>query len=274
MRYGLIGYGSMGSAVTLALLGDGSLREQDIVVYNRTPARLEGLKRDHPGVAIASSPAEAARKADAVFVCVHSHSVPEVVDEIREALTANTHLLVLNGGVRIDDLARYHDGPISKVIPSITLATGRGIILMTHGAAVPVERARSLEALFSRSSRVMVVPEEQLEAATDLTSCGPGLLAEMMAEFARTGARAGGLEFREAMDMVAETMLGTALMLAGGTTPSELKCRVATRGGITEQGIAVLENELPPTFERMFEATRRKRETVRASLDSEPGRGR
>jgi len=260
MRCGFIGYGNMGGAVVRALLADGSLQERDVAVYNRTPGRLQGLRSQHPGVRITESMCEAASDVDAVFICVHTPAVPEVLSEIRGAMDPGTHLVTINGGIGIAEVQAACDGPVSKVIPSITIETGRGYTLVTHGSKVSVAQARVLESLFSRSSKVKVLSEDELGIATDLTSCGPGLMTEMIAQFARSGAKVGGIDDREALAMAAETMLGTALLLADGrSSPRTLEEQVATKGGITEQGLKVLESELPPTFDRMFEATMLKR---------------
>jgi pyrroline-5-carboxylate reductase len=114
---------------------------------------------------------------------------------------------------------------------------------------------------------VKVLPEEKLGIATDLTSCGPGFMAEMIAQFALSGAKAGSIDDHEAIEMATETMLGTALMMADGrSSPDALAERVATKGGITEQGLLVLERDLPRVFDQMFEATRRKRGSVRTAM--------
>ncbi|MDW5562669.1 MAG: pyrroline-5-carboxylate reductase dimerization domain-containing protein [Methanomassiliicoccus sp.] len=276
MRCGFIGYGNMGSAVVNALLHDGSLKECEVKVYNRTAGRLDGLRSEFPGVSIAASMGEAVQGVDAAFICVHSPIVPQVLAEVRESLVRGVHLITINGGVWINDLEAEYGGPVSKVIPSVTIETGRGFTLISHGRKVSTAQANALESLFSRSSRVKVLPEDQFGICTDLTSCGPGLLAMMMDQLAASGARSGSIDPREAMDMVAETMLGTALVLADrGRSPAMLVERVATRGGITEQGLRVLESELPGTFDRMFAATRRKRAEVTrpiADTDSDEGK--
>jgi pyrroline-5-carboxylate reductase len=67
--------------------------------------------------------------------------------------------------------------------------------------------------------------------------------------------------------LVVETLLGTALTLSSGAFSfDEMKSRVATKGGITEQGLAVLDQEMPRVFDQVLEATRSKHETVKAAL--------
>lgn len=271
MRCGFIGYGNMGGAVVRALLRDGSLKESDVIVYNRTAARLESLTTCFPQVRIAGSMREAASDVDALFICVHTPVVPEVLAEVAGSMAPGTHMVTINGGVGIADIESSNGGAVSKVIPSISIEVGRGFTLVSHGSKVSGAQATTLESLFSRSGKVKVLPEGKLGIATDLTSCGPGLMAEMIAQFALSGARAGGIGDNDAIEMAAETMLGTALMLADGRlSPGVLAERVATKGGITEQGLLVLERELPEVLDRMFEATGRKRESVKAAMTGMP----
>jgi len=83
----------------------------------------------------------------------------------------------------------------------------------------------------------------------------------LMEAFARSGARSSRLSLEEVKEIVIETLLGTAITLATGTDSTRgLMEKVATRGGMTEKGLEVLEMELPATFDRMFEATRAARD--------------
>ena len=155
---------------------------------------------------------------DVLFICVHTPAVPEVLAEVREFLLPAVHLVTINGGIGISHFESVHDGAVSKVIPSITIGTGRGVTLVSHGRKVTATAAERLEALFASAGKVMVLPEDRLGTATDITSCGPGLIASMIAQFALSGARAGNIDPQEAMAMAAETMMGTALMLADHRT--------------------------------------------------------
>jgi pyrroline-5-carboxylate reductase len=47
----------------------------------------------------------------------------------------------------------------------------------------------------------------------------------------------------------------------------EMVQRVATRGGITEEGVKVFRRRLPETFDEMFEATLNKRIIVKANVE-------
>jgi len=255
-RYGFIGYGNMGRAVVLSLLRDRSLVPDHVTVFNRTSDRLVELSETYPDLAIAACPSDVARASDVLFLCTDTSAVQGVMDEISSDLDMNTHLVTINGGVSIDEIEALYSGPVSKVIPTMIMSSGHGFTLIAHSSRVPLLMQEELQALFERSSKVKVLTESCLNDSTGLTSCAPGLMAMIVETFAQSGARSSGLSLEEVKEMVIETLLGTAITLATGTESIRgLMEKVATRGGMTEKGLEVLEMELPATFDRMFEAT-------------------
>lgn len=269
MRLGFIGYGNMGRIIVRSLLADGSVAPRQITVYNRTADKMGDLVREHPGVTIADTTSEVATVSDVVFICVRTGAVGAVLDSLAPELREGTHLVAINGGIQLKNLARGYGGPITKIIPSVTMEAGRGVTLVCHNDRVTAEMRRALETLFARSSIVKVIAEDQFEVAGDLTSCGPALMAEMMNKFAEAGARHGTLSYEESLKMVLETMVGTAALLADRKVPvEELEARVATKGGITEQGLKVLDSELPSVFDRMMAATLEKHEKVKREISA------
>ncbi len=98
--------------------------------------------------------------------------------------------------------------------------------------------------LMGRTGAVIRLDDEPLiEPAMALMSCGPAFMALVAESFADAGA-AHGLDPDAAMRMVVETMGGTAAWLAANDYAGpELRARVATPGGATEQGLLRLEDE-------------------------------
>jgi pyrroline-5-carboxylate reductase len=90
--------------------------------------------------------------------------------------------------------------------------------------------------------RVMELDEPLLEPAMALMSCGPAFMALVVQGLADAGER-HGLDTQTAARLVVETMAGTAAYLdANDLDAAELRHRVATPGGVTERGLAVLED--------------------------------
>jgi pyrroline-5-carboxylate reductase len=259
-RYGFIGYGNMGRAVLLSLLGNGYIAPDKVMVYNRTPDRLKELSASYPDVVIASDPSEIARASDVLFLCTDSSAVLGVLEDLSPYIDMRTHVVSINGGISIEEIEARHNGPVSRVIPTMIMTSGHGLTLITHGSRVPLAMQMDLQALFQRCSKVKVLAEDDLVRYTDLTSCAPGLLAMMVEAFVQAGARSSGLPLKEVQEVLLETLVGTASILAKGSESTHgLMEKVATKGGITEKGLRVLEMELPSTFDHMFEATRKAR---------------
>jgi pyrroline-5-carboxylate reductase len=265
-KSGFLGYGHMGSVMLKALLSAGALDPQQVVIFNRTREKLEELKAAFPAIQIAAAARDAAA-CPVVFLCVGTYAVRAVLDEIGPALAPETHLVSIAGGLEITSLERAHPGPITKIIPSMVAEVCDGVTLVCHNPQVTPEQRKRLEAMFAHIGAVSVIREEQFEVAADLTSCAPGLLAAVFDEMVRAAMRHGGLGYAEACAMLLPTVSGTAgLLRKNGEAFDALIARVATQGGSTEAGVAVLKDSLPGVFDRMIAATlerhvERKRKT-------------
>ena len=79
--------------------------------------------------------------------------------------------------------------------------------------------------------------------------------------------RHSGLDRSDAEEIVVRTVYGTAkLLLNGDLDFQKLIDRVATKGGITEEGVKVLETGLPSLFDQVFANTLAKHAKVKDML--------
>jgi len=263
LRLGFIGLGNMGAALAAGVLNSGAIPAEDVVLANRTLSKAEAFASRFPGARVVSRNKEAVT--DVVFVSVKADQMAGVLKEI--CPSPGSHIVVVNGGMSLARLEGICGGPVSKLIPSVTMELGRGASLLCHGGTVRPEQASYLEGLIGTCSKVHLIEEGQFDVATDLTSCGPALIAEIANQMASAGVRHGGIGQDEARQMVLETLIGTAMMLTEGRTSIEdLRSRVATKGGITEEGLKVLEERMPAVFDEVIERTRAKQELVRARI--------
>lgn len=69
------------------------------------------------------------------------------------------------------------------------------------------------------------------------------------------------------MDIIIPTCFGTAkLMEEHSVKPNDLISRVATKGGISEEGVKILDAELPGVFDELLNVTLGKRELTRKRI--------
>lgn len=260
-KVGFIGYGHMGSVMLRSLLATKAIAPEQVLISTRTANRLHSLKEDFPGIEVADSNSAVAKNSSMLFLCVGTSQVNPVLSEIVGVLSAATHLVIISGGLEISSVEQLFDGPITKLIPTIIAEVREGVTLICHNARVsPTENNRVGE-MFACIGKVRVIAEHQFEICADFTSCAPGLLACICDQFVLAGVKQGNIAYDDAAEMLLQTLYGTAkLLLQNKEDFGELLRRVATKGGATEGGAAVLESMLPAVFDSVFSVTLERHE--------------
>ena len=94
--------------------------------------------------------------------------------------------------------------------------------------------------LFGAIGSVRFVAEDRFCAATVLSAATPAFAAYFLEALVK-GGEAVGLGGEEALEMAVTAVEGMARLVIGGENVSGLRQRVATPGGITMEGLEVLE---------------------------------
>jgi pyrroline-5-carboxylate reductase len=88
--------------------------------------------------------------------------------------------------------------------------------------------------------------------------------------FAEAGSKHGNFTIEETEEMIVKTLYGTAkLLYEENMSFSEIISRVATKRGITEEGVKILKKEMPQTYNRIFKATLSKQRQLKAELNEQ-----
>ena len=252
MRIGFIGAGSMGSALARGL-------GEPAVVHDADHERAEALVAEIGG-SVAGSNSELAGQVDLVILC---HKPGQLAEVAADAAAAAKAVVSIVAATRIDDLERAYPGvPVYRFIPNLPVEVGRGVFCYAPGTHAGEGPESEVLRLFGRAGVVVALDEPLIEPAMAVMSCAPAFLALVVEAMAQAGAR-HGLPADQATRLVVETMAGTAAYLdANGLDAAELRNRVATPGGVTEQGLQALEDGgVPRAFDAavdlVVEATRR-----------------
>jgi len=270
--FGFIGYGNMGSTLIDGFLSSGALVPGDIMVSSRTEAGLSPLLEKWPETSITGDNRRVAQESRTLFICVKPLDVRPVLEEIKDVLSDDTHLVSIAACVTISNLETKFRGMITKVIPSVISQVKEGVSLFCHNSKVDKENAGQIERLFESIGKVVLIDEDQFEVAADLTSCAPGMIAAIFQNFVEAGLRHSRLSKELAQDMVISTLFGTAkLLMEQALGFPELLSRVATKGGITEEAAKVLNDGLPGLFDEVFSKTIGKHESVKSMVREQMG---
>ena len=254
MRVGIIGYGSMGKMLLWKFSEAGNIDKQDLFVSNRTESKLEEAKK----IAKIASNKELAASSDIVFVCVRPSDLKSVLEEIKDSINPDALLVSLNGSVSFDTIRKVIDIKTAKVIPSLTAEIGRSQTLVCFDERVTDKSL--LKDLLSSIGDVIELPEEEMGMGSELVSCMPGFIASIFDVICRSAEGHTSIPKEQIVKMVLSTMSATGdLMLQKGMSFEDVVTRVATKGGITEEGTKVVYEGFPETADLLFEKTLEKR---------------
>lgn len=255
MKIGVIGYGSMGKMLLWKFSGAGVSKE-DLYASNRT---LEKLKEAEE-IAVICSNKEAAAKSDIVFVCVRPVDLKDVITEISPVLKDDALLVTLNGSITFEMIEKITDRKIAKVIPSVTAEIDRSQTIVSYNGKVTVEDKERLLSLLNSFGDVIELPENEVGMGSELVSCMPGFIASVFDVICDSAGNHTQIPQDRIVEMVLKTMSATGdLMLKKEMSYKDTVTRVATKGGITEEGTKVIYEKFPQTADEMFEKTLEKR---------------
>jgi len=241
---GIIGLGNVGMAMARGWLGAPYL-ELELTVCDVDVARVAAaVEAGGSRVKVAASPSEAAQLSDAVIVAVKPKDLEGVLGGLAGVVGSGDIVISTAAGVELEEL-RSVLGPspsLYRIMPNLAVAVGQGAIALAPAAGSRPEEAQGVVQLLGLLGLVETLPEAQFNTATALGGSGPGFLA-LILEALEDGAVRMGMDRAIARRIARQMALGTAhILLPERGSSAELKDRVATPGGTTIAGLAVLED--------------------------------
>lgn len=255
-RIAIIGGGNIGEALLSGLLRS-DRQVKDIVVAERVLARARHLSEKYS--VLVTNVADAVENANFVVVAVKPSDVETVSDEISAAVAGDeadsvehVFVTVVAGVSTAYFEAKLPAGaPVIRVMPNAPIVVGAGVSAVAKGRFASPEQLKEVAALFGSVGGVLTVPEAQIDAVTAVSGSGPAYFF-LMVEAMVDAAVAVGLSRADAMDLVVQTIAGSAAMLLEevdehkesgdiDTTPARLRATVTSPAGTTAAGVAELE---------------------------------
>lgn len=246
----------MGKMLLWKFSQSGMIRKEDLFVSNRTADKL----KETADIAIASDNVTVAKNTDIVFVCVRPSDLKDVLVEIGPSIGDDTLLVTLNGSITFDMIGKVVEHKTAKVIPSLTAEINHSQTIVCYNERVTGEDKRQLVSLLQTIGDVIELPEDEVGMGSELVSCMPGFIASIFDVICGSAQKHTDIPQEQIVRMVLNTMEATGeLMLAKDMSFDETVARVATKGGITEEGTKVIYKHFPATADELFAKTLEKR---------------
>jgi len=265
MRLAIIGTGHLGGMLVRKFVETGAVDAKDILASNRTPEKADRLA-EATGIRVAANRI-AAELSDVIIICVRPMEVRDAIQDIEHLLTPEKLLISVAGDVSLGTLRTLCTARVARAFPSMASERLQGVTLLAFGDNATKADKHLTRGLFKALGDAIEVSEGNFEVLADLTSCAPGYFAAIMQEFVQAAVRRE-IPAELAERLVNRTLLGTALLLENESFQG-LITSVATKGGITEAGVKVIQAQAPGMFDQLFQATQAKHEQVKRRVNSQ-----
>jgi len=242
VRVAVLGAGKMGGILLQAFLKENLFAPEKIHATVGHAERALALSTQW-GVDVSTNNLEAARATDLILIGVKPFQVPELIAEIKPALTTGKTLVSFAASVKtraIEEAAGIEIAVV-RAMPNTPSALGAGVAALCRGRFVQDAQMELAQRLFETVGRTVLVDEKHMDAVTGLSGSGPAYLYIIIEALAEAGVKVG-LPRDIATQLAAQTAYGAAKMvLETGYHPALLKDAVTTPAGCTIDGILELE---------------------------------
>ncbi len=230
----IYGFGNMTSAMLEGWIASG-LQARDFTVFNPSAKPV-------PDGAILTSTIPT-RAFDVVVLGFKPHMLGDIAPAMQDCVGPQTLLLSVLAGVEVDDLAAAFPSAkaVLRLMPNLAVALGKSPNSLFANNIADDDKALATDLAQRLGSAEWIEDEAQFDLATALAGSGPGFVYRFIDALGAAGADLG-LPAEQAQRMAVQMVAGAgALAAASEFTPEELANRVASPGGMTREGLNVLD---------------------------------
>ena len=196
-------------------------------------------------VTVTSDNELAVKESDILIFALQPRHIDKVLESVSSSITKDHHVVMsVAAGFEISRIESIigDDKNIIRVMPNTAISIGKSMTCLSANkqGQSKIELAKKI---FNQLGTTMVIPEEQIQAATVI--CASGIAFWMRLVRATTqGAIQLGFEAEEAHELALQTCYGAASLLKeSGRHPEAEIDRVTTPSGCTIEGLNEMEHQ-------------------------------
>jgi pyrroline-5-carboxylate reductase len=260
----LVGCGNMGKAMLAGWIASG------VDPAHVTVIRPSGASVGHDVRVLTDFPEDEVPAL--VLLAMKPYQLDQVAPALAPILDPNSLLVSILAGVELASLRDRFAVPstVVRAMPNLPVALGKGVVNLHSDSRDGGARALVSELMAALGHAEWFEDEAAFQLAGILTGAGPAFLFRFIDALAG-GAEALGLPAEQAARLAGKLVEGAAaLAAASNETPAALARKVASPGGTTEAGLAILDADaaLADLVRRTLDAGRRRSGEMAAAARS------
>lgn len=250
MKIAIVGCGNMGMAFAKSFLQYNLVKNNDLLLIEKSADRSEALKSEKAGVVVDTIGAHVG-ETDLIILSVKPQDFNGVYESLRGVIRPHQLVLSIMAGIPIAQIQQKLNHPlVVRAMPNTPAMLGMGITGFTAAKEVPPAALRRVENLINATGRSIFLDDEaMLDAVTALSGSGPAYFYYVVKAMIEAGRQMGFDEAVSAL-LVKQTMLGSYHLINNADKSlDELIKAVASKGGTTEAALRTFEaGELAQTL--------------------------
>ncbi|MBM6619229.1 late competence protein ComER [Bacillus suaedaesalsae] len=259
MNIGIIGTGNMGTILVESFIESRAVTPSNLYLTNRTLKKAENLKTIDSALHVMPNAEEVAASSDIIFVCIKPLDIFPLLNRLSPLLKPEQCIVSITSPISVEQIQEVVKCNVARVIPSITNRALSGVSLMTFSQSCSQEMKEQLLALFHHISSPVLIEDNITRVASDIVSCGPAFFTYLVRRFITSAVEETEISEEIATELASGMIIGLGKLLDKGVfTLPTLQEKVCVKGGVTGEGIKVLEEELGLVFNHVFNSTHEK----------------
>lgn len=248
---GFIGAGNMATAVIR------NISNRSYVVASRRSVNALRALEDEFGIRTTTSNADVVRMTDTVFICVKPQGVEALLEELSDIDFSQKLVISILAGKPISyfESRLKNCSRVVRAMPNLGLLVGKGATAYATSEGCLPEDVELADALLNAGGLAERVEESQIDVITALSGCGPAFLSYFLGAM-EDAVIARGLDKSVAKRLLFKTVEGTYEYLkCNESTYGDFICKVASKGGATQAGIDMAdEQKISDAIDSMMDA--------------------
>lgn len=241
IKFAIIGAGNMGSAIAEGFIKTGRIKPENIFITDQRQEPIDYFKKKGLNASIYNI--QATEFCDILILAVKPFLVKTVLEEIKTRIQSGKHLLIsIAAGVSIHDIQSVTGlMTIFRVIPNTAIEIQESMTSISSVNANDQQK-ELVNDIFALLGKTVYLPEDLIDAATALGSCGTGYAMRYIRAMVEGGVELG-VTPAVAQLITSQTLSGAAkLLLAKGGHPEAEIDKVTTPKGSTIAGLNEMEH--------------------------------
>ena len=235
----------MGEAILKGVITSGYMESKDIAFYELDNERIKYIKKTYAIESIKNI-GEGIGDSEYVLLAVKPQNIKQVLTEIREYFDKDdSSLISIAAGVPTGFIEKSLDCDCSvmRVMPNAPALFNRGMAAISSGKYSSEKDRQFTADLMNQVGKCIMVDEELQNISTAISGSGPAYFF-LFCKYMIEAAVKNGIPEDDARSLVAETMIGSGIMMNNtGLEMEKLITRVASPGGTTEKALQVFSDE-------------------------------